>query len=373
MIMVYLIKGVLYMDTIKNTDNIKDNKGVSVNFCHLHVHTEYSLLDGASRIGELIGRVKELGMEAVAITDHGNMYGVIDFYKEARKQGIKPIIGCEVYLAPGDRKERAEVNGVRYYHLILLAENAEGYRNLVKLVSLANMEGMYYKPRVDKELLRKYHEGIICLSACIAGEIPQAILQGNRKKAEALVREYQEIFGKNNFFIEMQSHGLEEEENVNEVLLELAENHGIGMVVTNDIHYVRREDSDFHDILLCIQMNKTVEDEERMRFNSDEYYLKSPEEMRRLFPGIEEAYANTVKIAERCNVEFEFGHLQLPYYPIPEPYADDRAYLRSLCEEKIKNRYSPVTEEVRKRLDYELDIIHQMGNKTVTLNLDKSV
>ncbi len=335
--------------------------GIGNSFVHLHVHTEYSLLDGASRIKDLIGAVKDMGMEAIAITDHGNMYGVIDFYKEAKKQGIKPIIGCEVYLAPGDRKERAEVGGVRYYHLILLAEHQEGYRNLVKLVSLANIEGMYYKPRVDKELLRKYHEGIICLSACVAGEIPQAILQDNGEKADALVREYLEIFGRDNFFLELQNHGLEEERKTNAALRELAEKHGIGLVVTNDLHYVRREDSEFHDILLCIQMNKSVDDEDRMRFNSDDYYLKSPAEMEQLFPGLPEAFANTVKIAERCNVEFEFGHLQLPYYPIPKPFEDDRAYLRALCEERIGRRYAPVTHEVRKRLEYELEIIHRMG------------
>ena len=335
--------------------------GIGNSFVHLHVHTEYSLLDGASRIKELIGAVKDMGMEAIAITDHGNMYGVIDFYKEAKKQGIKPIIGCEVYLAPGDRKERAEVGGVRYYHLILLAEHQEGYRNLVKLVSLANIEGMYYKPRVDKELLRKYHEGIICLSACVAGEIPQAILQDNGEKADALVREYLEIFGRDNFFLELQNHGLEEERKTNAALRELAEKHGIGLVVTNDLHYVRRENSEFHDILLCIQMNKSVDDEDRMRFNSDDYYLKSPAEMEQLFPGLPEAFANTVKIAERCNVEFEFGHLQLPYYPIPKPFEDDRAYLRALCEERIGRRYAPVTHEVRKRLEYELEIIHRMG------------
>ena len=330
-------------------------------FVHLHVHTEYSLLDGASRIKDLIGAVKRLGMDSIAITDHGNMYGVIDFYKEAKKQGVKPIIGCEVYLAPGDRKVRMEVNGVRYYHLILLAENETGYRNLSKLVSLANIEGMYYKPRVDKELLRQYHEGLICLSACVAGEIPQSILQDNLERADALVREYLEIFGKDNFFLELQNHGLEEERRANIVLVELAKKYGIGLVATNDLHYVRREDSDFHDVLLCIQMNKTVEDQERMRFNSDDYYLKSPEEMRMLFPELPEAFSNTVRIAERCNVEFEFGHLQLPYYPIPESYEDDRAYLRALCKERIGERYRPVTKEVRERLEYELEIIHRMG------------
>ncbi|HCB93207.1 MAG TPA: DNA polymerase III subunit alpha, partial [Selenomonas sp.] len=212
-------------------------------FVHLHVHTEYSLLDGASRIPELIRRTKELGMDAIAITDHGAMYGVIDFYKEAKKQGVKPIIGCEVYLAPGARQERAEVNGIRYYHLILLAENQVGYRNLVKLVSLANIEGMYYRPRIDKEILRKYHEGLICLSACVAGEIPKAIIQDNPDHADELVREYLDIFGKDNFFIEIQNHQLSEERKANIGLIDLARKYGIGLVVTNDLHYVNREDS----------------------------------------------------------------------------------------------------------------------------------
>ncbi|MCR5757113.1 MAG: DNA polymerase III subunit alpha [Selenomonas sp.] len=332
-----------------------------IDFCHLHVHTEFSLLDGAARIKDLVSRAKELGMKQLAITDHGVMYGTIDFYKECQKQGIKPIIGCEVYLAPGARQERQEVNGTKYYHLILLAENQTGYKNLVKLVSLANIEGMYYKPRVDKELLRQYHEGIICLSACIAGEVPQALIQSNKEKADRLVQEYVDIFGKDNYFLEIQNHGLPEERTANEGLIELAQKYGIGLVATNDSHYVRREDSEFHDILLCIQMSKTVDDPDRMRFNSDDYYLKSPEEMAALFPEYPEALSNTVKIAERCQVDFEFGHIQLPYYPIPEAYKDDEAYLRSLCEEALPSRYPEITVEVKKRLDYELEIIHRMG------------
>ena len=330
-------------------------------FTHLHVHTEYSLLDGASRIGVLISAVKEMGMDSIAITDHGVMYGVLDFYKEAKKQGIKPIIGCEVYLAPGSRKDREEVNGVRYYHLILLAESQQGYRNLVQLVSQAHIEGMYYKPRVDKELLRKYHEGIICLSACVAGEIPQALIAGNKEKAELLVQEYIDIFGKDNFFLEIQDHGLKEERVTNAGLLELSQKYGLGLVATNDLHYVRREDSEFHDILLCVQMNKNFDDPDRMRFNSDDYYLKSPAEMEALFKGYPGALENTEKIAARCQVEFEFGKLQLPFYPIPAPFADDEAYLRHLCEERLASHYPEVTEEVRQRLEYELDIIHRMG------------
>ena len=330
-------------------------------FVHLHVHTEYSLLDGASRIPELIAETKAAGMDAIAITDHGAMYGVIDFYKEAKAQGVKPIIGCEVYVAPGDRRERAEVNGEKHYHLILLAENQTGYRNLVKLVSYANIEGFYYKPRVDHELLRKYHEGIICLSACVAGEVPRALIAGNQEKADALVREYIDIFGKENYFLEIQNHGLPEERTSNAGLVALAKKYGLGLVATNDLHYVHREDSEFHDILLCIQMSKTIDDPDRMRFNSDDYYLKTPEEMAALFPAYPEAIANTVKIAERCNVEFEFGHLQLPYYPIPTPHKDDQAYLRFLCEEALPKRYPDAAKAVRDRLDYELGIIHRMG------------
>ncbi len=329
-------------------------------FVHLHVHTEYSLLDGASRIKDLIATTKELGMDAIAITDHGSMYGVIDFYKEAKKQGIKPIIGCEVYLAPGRRQDKFDVNGTRYYHLILLAENNEGYRNLVKLVSLANIEGMYYKPRVDKELLRKYHKGIICLSACIAGEIPQMILQDNKERADALVQEYLDIFGVENFFLEIQDHGMPEEKKVNAALIEFSRKYQVGLAATNDLHYVRREDSAFHDVLLCIQMSKTIDDPSRMRFPSDDFYLKSPEEMQALFPELPEAFENTLRIADRCKVDFEFGHLHLPNFPLPDGMTDEM-YLRKLCEEKIGSRYAEITQEVQERLEYELGIIHHMG------------
>lgn len=330
-------------------------------FCHLHTHTEFSLLDGASRIKELVATTKELGMDSLAITDHGVMFGVIDFYKECKKKGIKPIIGCEVYVAPTSRKERQEVGGVKYYHQILLAENQTGYKNLVKLVSMANIEGMYYKPRIDKELLRQYHEGIICLSACIAGEIPRALIQDNKEKAEALVQEYLDIFGRENFFLEIQNHGLPEERKANAGLIELAQKYNVGLVATNDCHYVKREDSEFHDVLLCIQMGKTIDDPDRMRFNSDDYYLKSPTEMANLFPDYPEAISNTQKIAERCQVDFEFGHIQLPYYPIPAPYADDEAYLRALCEQAMPSHYPDASPKVKERLDYELGIIHRMG------------
>ena len=330
-------------------------------FAHLHVHTEYSLLDGASRVKELIRRTKELGMDSVAITDHGVMYGAVRFYKEAKAQGIHPVIGCEVYLAPGMRQERAEVDGTRYYHLILLAENETGYRNLVELISLANIEGYYYKPRIDKELLRQYHEGIIALSACVAGEIPQAILRGNNERAEALVAEYVEIFGQDNFFLEIQDHGLPEEKTVNRALRELAKKYDIGFVATNDVHYVHADDSEFHDILLCVQTGRTINDPDRMRFSGPDYYLKSEEEMAALFADYPEALENTAKIAARCQVDFTFGELQLPFYPLPEHFESDDAYLRALCEERLSSRYADVTDEIRTRLDYELDVIHGMG------------
>ena len=330
-------------------------------FAHLHVHTEYSLLDGASRVKELIRRTKELGMDSVAITDHGVMYGAVRFYKEAKAQGIHPVIGCEVYLAPGMRQERAEVDGTRYYHLILLAENETGYRNLVELISLANIEGYYYKPRIDKELLRQYHEGIIALSACVAGEIPQAILRGNNERAEALVAEYVEIFGQDNFFLEIQDHGLPEEKTVNRALRELAKKYDIGLVATNDVHYVHADDSEFHDILLCVQTGRTINDPDRMRFSGPDYYLKSEEEMAALFADYPEALENTAKIAARCQVDFTFGELQLPFYPLPEHFESDDAYLRALCEERLSSRYTDVTDEIRTRLDYELGVIHGMG------------
>ena len=330
-------------------------------FAHLHVHTEYSLLDGASRVKELIRRTKELGMDSVAITDHGVMYGAVRFYKEAKAQGIHPVIGCEVYLAPGMRQERAEVDGTRYYHLILLAENETGYRNLVELISLANIEGYYYKPRIDKELLRQYHDGVIALSACVAGEIPQAILRGNNERAEALIAEYVEIFGQDNFFLEIQDHGLPEEKTVNRALRELAKKYDIGLVATNDVHYVHADDSEFHDILLCVQTGRTINDPDRMRFSGPDYYLKSEEEMAALFADYPEALENTAKIAARCQVDFTFGELQLPFYPLPEHFESDDAYLRALCEERLSSRYADVTDEIRTRLDYELGVIHGMG------------
>lgn len=335
-------------------------------FVHLHVHTEYSLLDGASRIDDLTKKAKSLGMPAIAITDHGSMYGVVDFYKSALQNGIKPIIGCEVYLAPGSRFDRAAVRGETYYHLILLAENNQGYRNLIQMVSLAYSEGFYYKPRVDKELLRKFREGIICLSACIAGDIPSAIIRDNEERAEALVKEYIDIFGKDHFFIEIQDHGIPEEKKANRALVKLAKKYGLGLAATNDLHYINRSDSEFHDVLLCIQMGKTVDEENRMKFPNDQFYLKSAEEMQALFEGYDGAVANTVRIAERCNVDFTFGNLHLPVFPVPEGVSDE-AYLRRLCEERLPKRYPEITEKIRQRLDYELSVIHKMGYESYFL------
>ena len=345
-----------------NTDkNIIENKvETNIDFVHLHVHTEYSLLDGASRVKKLLARAKELNMKSIAITDHGTMYGTIAFYKEALKQGIKPIIGCEVYLAPKSRFDNFEVEGTRYYHLILLAENQQGYQNLIKLVSLANIEGMYYKPRIDKDLLRTYHEGIICLSSCIAGEIPQAIIRDNMERAENLVAEYIDIFGKDNFYLEIQNHQIPEEAKANKGLIELARKFDVKLVATNDMHYIKKEDSAFHDVLLCIQTGRTLDEKDRMKFYNDDFYLKSGQEMFDLFKEVPEAITNTLEIAERCNVDFEFGHLHLPNFPLPENMTDEQ-YLRKLCDEKITNRYPVVTDEINKRLEYELSIIHRMG------------
>lgn len=331
-----------------------------IEFAHLHVHTEFSLLDGANRVKPLVARAKELGMKSIAITDHGSMYGVIDFYKAAVAEGINPVIGCEVYVAPQSRFDRTDIQGIKYYHLILLAENNTGYRNLVQLVSKANTEGFYYKPRVDKELLRQHHEGLICLSACIAGEVPDKIRKDNMAGAEEALQEYLDIFGRENYFIEIQNHGLEDEQAANKGLIQLARKYGLGLVATNDAHYLRREDSEFHDILLCIQMNKSINDPSRMRFDSDDYYLKSPTEMAALFPDYPDAIANAGKIAARCHVDFDFEHRHLPNFPLP-PGMTDEGYLRKLCEERISSRYPQITEEIRDRLEYELGVIHSMG------------
>jgi len=324
-------------------------------FVHLHNHTEYSLLDGAAKIEDLVNRAADYGMPACAITDHGVMYGAITFYKKCKSKDIKPIIGCEVYVS-GDRFSRVGRRGDSACHLVLLAENNTGYENLCRLVSRGFLEGFYYKPRVDKELLKQYHEGLICLSACIAGELPELILNDQLQQARELAKEYQEIFGKDNYFIELQDHGLIEEKKCAPELIRIAKELEIPLVVTNDLHYVDAEDAEMHDILLCIQTGKLRSDPNRMRFANDQFYMKTEEEMARLFPECPEAISNTVKIAERCNVDFSFGTLYMPQYQVPEGY-DLVSYLRELCEQGLQRRYPVITPEIRKRMEYELDII----------------
>ncbi len=332
-----------------------------MSFTHLHVHTEYSLLDGASKIPELVHQVKELGMDSIAITDHGVMYGVIDFYRAAKKEGIKPIIGCEVYVAPGSRFDKeAGKNENRYYHLVLLAENDTGYHNLMKIVSRGFTEGYYYKPRVDREVLQEFHEGIIALSACLAGEVATYLRQGFYKEAKKAALEHVEIFGKNNYFLELQDHGIDDQQTVNQGLLRMSQETGIPLVATNDIHYVKKEDAEAHDILLCIQTGKKVADEDRMRYEGGQYYLKSPEEMEALFPYAKQALENTGKIAERCNVEIVFGEQKVPKYEVPEGFTS-YSYLKALCQEGLERRYDPVTPQLQERLDYELSTIETMG------------
>ena len=332
-----------------------------MSFAHLHVHTEFSLLDGSNKIKEYVSRVKELGMNSAAITDHGVMYGVIDFYREAKKQGINPILGCEVYVAPNSRFDREITGGDdRYYHLVLLAENEEGYANLTKIVSKGFVEGYYYKPRVDKELLRKYHKGIIALSACLAGEVARFLTKGLYEEAKKTALEYQEIFGEGNFFLELQDHGIPEQGLVNQQLFKMSEETGIELVATNDIHYTYAEDAKPHDILLCIQTGKKLSDENRMRYDGGQYYVKSEEEMLRLFPYAKQALENTQKIADRCHVEIEFGVTKLPKYDVPDGYTSWE-YLQKLCYEGLEKRYGDPSEELKKRLAYELETIHQMG------------
>ena len=332
-----------------------------MSFAHLHVHTEYSLLDGSNKIKEYVARVKELGMNSAAITDHGVMYGVIDFYREAKKNGIKPILGCEVYVAPNSRFDREITGGEdRYYHLVLLAENNTGYSNLMKIVSKGFVDGYYYKPRVDKSLLREYHEGIIALSACLAGEVPRYISKGLYDNAKKAALEYQEIFGKDNFFLELQDHGIPEQGIVNQRLLQMSEELGIELVATNDVHYTYAEDEKPHDILLCIQTGKKLQDENRMRYEGGQYYVKSPEEMANLFPYALQALENTQKIADRCDVEIEFGVTKLPKYDVPDGMTSWE-YLNKLCYEGLERRYENPPEELRERLKYELDTIQHMG------------
>ena len=332
-----------------------------MNFTHLHVHTEYSLLDGSNKIKEYVDRVRELGMDSAAITDHGVMYGVIDFYRAARAAGINPILGCEVYVAPGSRFDREAGSGDdRYYHLVLLAENNQGYSNLMKIVSKGFVEGFYYKPRVDLSLLEKYHEGIIALSACLAGEVARFLTRGMYEDAKKAALRYQDIFGKGNFFLELQDHGIPEQQNVNQQLLKMHRETGIDLVATNDVHYTLAEDAQPHDVLLCLQTGKKLADEDRMRYEGGQYYVKSPEEMERLFPYAPEALENTHKIAQRCHVEIEFGVTKLPKFDVPEGYTSWE-YLNELCFRGLEERYQPVTEELKERLNYELSTIRNMG------------
>ena len=329
-------------------------------FTHLHVHTEYSLLDGSNKIKELVAQTKALGMDSVAITDHGVMYGVIDFYRAAQAAGIRPIIGCEVYVAPNSRFDKAGQQDNKYNHLVLLAENNTGYHNLMKLVSRGFTEGFYYKPRVDMELLREYHEGIIALSACLAGVVPEYIQKGLYEDAKQKALELEEVFGKGNFFLELQDHGIPAQKTVNQSLLRMSQETGIDLVATNDIHYTYAEDEKSHDILLCIQTGKKVADEDRMRYEGGQYYVKSEEEMRKLFPYAKAACDNTQRIAERCQVTIEFGKYKLPEFPVPEGY-DAWSYLNELTWTGLNRRYENPDETLKKRLEYELNTIKNMG------------
>ena len=331
-------------------------------FAHLHVHTEYSLLDGSNKIQEYVARVKELGMTAAAITDHGVMYGVIDFYKAANAAGINPILGCEVYVAPNSRFDREKVSGEdRYYHLVLLAENNTGYSNLMKIVSKGFVDGYYYKPRVDMEVLNTYHEGIIALSACLAGEVQRNLVRGMYDEAKKVAEKYENCFGKGNFFLELQDHGIPEQRLVNQQLLRLSQDTGIQLVATNDVHYTYAEDAEAHDILLCIQTGKKLADEDRMRYEGGQYYVKSEEEMKALFPYALGALENTQKIADRCHVEIEFGKTKLPHFDVPEGYTT-WTYLNKLCYEGLEEKYpKEQAEELRPRLEYELSVIKEMG------------
>ena len=330
-------------------------------FVHLHIHSEFSLLDGANRIKDLPVRAKELGMDAIAITDHGVMYGAIDFYKACKKEGVKPIIGCEVYVAPRTRFDKEPGIDNKYYHLILLAKNNQGYKNLSKLVSLGFVDGYYYKPRIDHDILEKYCEGIICLSACLAGEVNQALLNGNTEKAEQVALWHKKVFG-GDYYIEIQNNGIREQVLANQKLVQLARKLDIPLVATNDAHYLKREDAYNHEVLLCIQTGKRMSDEDRMKFDTEELYVKSPEEMSEYFSAFPDAIENTVKIAEQCNVEFEFGHTILPNYDVPPEYPTHYDFLKELCDKGLEKRYGKnLSEEIQKRADYELSIIKKMG------------
>ncbi len=330
-------------------------------FVHLHIHSEFSLLDGANRIKDLPVRAKELGMKAIAITDHGVMYGVIDFYKACKKEGIKPIIGCEVYVAPRSRFDKEPNIDNKYFHLILLAKNNQGYKNLSKLVSLGFVDGYYYKPRIDLEILEKYKEGLIVLSGCLAGAVNQALLNGQEDKAEEIANWHKRVFGKD-YYIELQNNGLKEQVLANQKLVKLARKLDIPIVATNDAHYLKKEDAYNHEVLLCIQTGKRMSDTDRMRFETDELYIKSKEEMIEYFENFPDAIENTVKIADECNVEFEFGHTILPNYDVPENFETHYDYLKKLCDDGIKERYGEnPSDEILKRAEYELSVIKKMG------------
>ncbi len=336
-----------------------------MSFVHLHTHTQYSLLDGSNRISEYVKCVKNMGMNAAAITDHGAMFGVIEFYKEAKKAGINPVIGCEVYVSPGSRFDREKAVGEdKYYHLILLAENNEGYDNLKNIVSIGYIDGFYYRPRVDYETLEKYREGIICLSACLAGQVPRLLAEGNYDEAKKVALKYRDCFGKDNYFLEMQDHGIPMQQNVNTYLMKLSKETGIPLVVTNDCHYTYAGDAESHDVLLCIQTGKVISDENRMRYEGGQFYVKSQEEMSALFPFAKDALYNTQKIADRCHVEIEFGNRKLPKFQVPEGY-DSASYLRKICEEGLRKRYEDKRdkdwEEIKSKLDFELETINSMG------------
>ena len=336
-------------------------KGERLEFTHLHVHTEYSLLDGSNKIKEYVARVKELGMDSAAITDHGVMYGVIDFYREAKAAGINPILGCEVYVAPNSRLDR-EIGSDedRYYHMVLLAENNQGYANLMKIVSVGFVEGFYYRPRVDRETLEKYHEGIIALSACLAGEVPRYLMRGLYEEARETARYYQNLFGKDNYFLELQDHGIPDQKLVNQQLLRMSQELDIPLVATNDVHYTYEDDVAAHDILLCLQTGKKLADEDRMRYEGGQYFVKSPEQMAQLFPYAPQAIENTHKIAQRCHVDIEFGVTKLPRFDVPSPYTSWE-YLNKLCYEGLLERYGENAEELKPRLEYELTTIQKMG------------
>ena len=330
-------------------------------FVHLHVHSEFSLLDGANRIKDIPARAKELGMKSIAITDHGVMYGVIDFYKVCKNEGIKPIIGCEVYVAPRSRFDKEGQIDKEYSHLILLAKDNQGYKNLSKLVSIGFVDGYYYKPRIDLEVLEKYHEGLIALSACLAGSVNQAILAGNMEKAISTAKWFKDVF-KEDYYLELQNNGIREQVLANQKLVEISKKLDIPLVATNDAHYLKKGDAYNHEVLLCIQTGKKITDEDRMRFDTDELYIKSPEEMADYFSNIPEAIENTVKIADKCNVEFEFGHTILPNYDVPKEYPTHFDYLKKLCDDGIKKRYGDnPSKEILDRAEYELSVINKMG------------